>query len=146
MLADSKKGGGTDPSNLIPYILLEIFLARYVQANTTLAERLGFDLVGCAGHGRNHYIGDCQAFFKGELGRVRDVMSVEPVLVGDARTGPFGIFLQCDLRFHPLRGNKHKSHTWIESISTENTRAPSFANNAARGRPTTSDLRYVHYS
>lgn len=33
--------------------------------------------------------------------------------------------------------------TWIESISTENTRAPSFANNAARGRPTTSDLQLV---
>ena len=31
-------------------------------------------------------------------------------------------------------------HTWIESISTENTRAPSFANKAARGLPTTSDL------
>jgi len=33
--------------------------------------------------------------------------------------------------------------TWIESMSTENTRAPSFASNAARGRPTTSDLRRV---
>jgi hypothetical protein len=32
----------------------------------------------------------------------------------------------------------------MESMSTENTRAPSFANNAARGLPTTSDLvKYV---
>ena len=31
--------------------------------------------------------------------------------------------------------------TWMESISTENTRAPSLANSAARGLPTTSDLR-----
>lgn len=30
--------------------------------------------------------------------------------------------------------------TWVESMSTEKTRAPSFASNAARGRPTTSDL------
>ena len=30
--------------------------------------------------------------------------------------------------------------TCVESISTENTRAPSFASSAARGRPTTSDL------
>ena len=31
-------------------------------------------------------------------------------------------------------------YSWIESISTEKTRAPSFASNAANGRPTTSDL------
>ena len=31
-------------------------------------------------------------------------------------------------------------YSWIESISTENTRAPSFARRAASGRPTTSDL------
>ena len=37
--------------------------------------------------------------------------------------------------------NGNGALTWIESISTENTRAPSFANNAARGLPTTSDLQ-----
>ncbi len=31
--------------------------------------------------------------------------------------------------------------TWMESMSTENTRAPSLARRAASGRPTTSDLR-----
>lgn len=31
-------------------------------------------------------------------------------------------------------------YSWIESMSTEKTRAPSFARSAARGRPTTSDL------
>ena len=30
--------------------------------------------------------------------------------------------------------------TWMESMSTEKTRAPSFASSAANGRPTTSDL------
>jgi len=30
--------------------------------------------------------------------------------------------------------------TWMESISTDKTRAPSFARRAASGRPTTSDL------
>jgi len=34
----------------------------------------------------------------------------------------------------------HAGFTWIESMSTENTRAPSFANRAARGLPTTSEL------
>ena len=39
-----------------------------------------------------------------------------------------------------MDGRWMERHTWIESISTENTRAPSFANKAARGLPTTSDL------
>jgi hypothetical protein len=33
------------------------------------------------------------------------------------------------------------SLTWIESMSTDNTRAPSLASSAARGLPTTSDLK-----
>ena len=31
--------------------------------------------------------------------------------------------------------------TWIDSMSTDNTRAPSLARSAARGLPTTSDLK-----
>lgn len=31
-------------------------------------------------------------------------------------------------------------YSWVESMSTEKTRAPSFARSAASGRPTTSDL------
>ena len=34
-----------------------------------------------------------------------------------------------------------KRSTWMESISIDRTRAPSFESNAARGRPTTSDLK-----
>lgn len=33
------------------------------------------------------------------------------------------------------------SLTWIDSMSTDNTRAPSLARSAARGLPTTSDLK-----
>ena len=32
-------------------------------------------------------------------------------------------------------------YSWIESMSTEKTRAPSLARSAASGRPTTSDLQ-----
>lgn len=44
----------------------------------------------------------------------------------------------------PFRTRSHegRAYTCIESMSTENTRAPSFANKAAKGRPTTSDLVY----
>jgi len=44
----------------------------------------------------------------------------------------------------PAAANRKDALAWIESMSTENTRAPSFASNAARGRPTTSDLQWVY--
>ena len=139
------KGGHLDVSpHFFPYILFKILLARDVQADTALTERLGFNLVGRAWNGGNYDIGDCQAIFKGELGRVCDVMSVEPVSSGGTRAGSFGVFLRRWLRFQSLGGDEGELHTWMESISTENTRAPSFANKAARGRPTTSDLQRFH--
>lgn len=38
------------------------------------------------------------------------------------------------------RKKKNGEFTWMVSISTENTLAPSLARSAASGRPTTSDL------
>ena len=35
-------------------------------------------------------------------------------------------------------------YSWMESMSTEKTRAPSFASRAASGRPTTSELEIMH--
>ena len=72
-----------------------------------------------------------------------DVVLVKPILSGGARAGPFGIFLR-GVEVQSLVMDGNGVLTWIESISTENTRAPSLANSAARGRPTTSDLRWVH--
>jgi len=70
-------------------------------------------------------------------------MPVKPILSGGARGRPLGVFLRVVLKFSLLQQTGTMCFTWIESISTESTRAPSFANNAARGRPTTSDLRRV---
>ena len=126
-------------AHLIPYVLFEILFACDVQANAALTKRFGLDLVCRTWDGGNHDIGDRQAVFKGELGRVCDVVSVEPVSNGCTRARSFGVFLW---RVSSRRwGNEREIRTWMESISTENTRAPSFANNAARGRPTTSDLK-----
>ena len=43
--------------------------------------------------------------------------------------------------FNYLSWDAMNSLTWIDSMSTENTRAPSLARSAARGLPTTSDLK-----
>jgi len=58
-----------------------------------LAKRFSLDLVGRTWDCRNHDIGDGQAFFKGELGWVCDVVPVEPVSSGSTRAGSFGVFL-----------------------------------------------------
>ena len=42
--------------------------------------------------------------------------------------------------FESRSGLQVTQQTWMESMSTEKTRAPSFASSAASGRPTTSDL------
>lgn len=56
--------------------------------------------------------------------------------------GAFGVFLLVESA--QWRDScEGRERTWIESMSTENTRAPSFARRAASGRPTTSDL-FIH--
>ena len=126
--------------HLISHILFEVLLARNVQANATLAERLGFDLVGRIGDGGNHNIGNCQAFFKCELGRVCDVMSVEPVLSGDARAGPFGVFLSRPrLRFgFPQQAEKVHSPGWSRypQRTHEHHRSPTMQQGVVRPPPT----------
>lgn len=99
MSGKPKKEGYPDvSSHLISYVLFKIFLARDVQANAALAKRLGLDLVCCTWDGRNHDVGDCQAFFKSELGWMCDVVSIEPVSSGGTRAGSFGILLRYLLR------------------------------------------------
>ena len=75
-----EKGQPLISPHLILYIPFKI-----VQANTTLTERLGL-AEGHAGDGRNHDTKNCQGLFKGELGRVSNVVfEVGPPWGGDAR-------------------------------------------------------------
>ena len=80
-----EKGHPLISPQLILYIPFKI-----VQANTTLAERLGF-AEGHAGDGRNHDTNNCQGLFKGQLGRVCNVVfDVGPPWGGDARARSSG--------------------------------------------------------
>ena len=132
--------------HLIPHVLLKVLLTCDVHANAALAEGFGFDLVARARDGGDDDVGDRQTLFKRELRGARDVMPIEPVLGRGACVGSLGVFLRVALGVQsPTDRDGNGTLAWIESMSTENTRAPSFANSAARGRPTTSDLVQLHY-